>query len=419
MFAVRPSASPRRPSYRFTIMTIAMCTAILRTADGIDVAAAPVAVGEGDEVLVWFGTYTKGATPASEGIYVSRMKLKTGELSAPSVAGEAVNPSFLALHPTRPVLYAVAEIGGAESKPGGGIRSFDVNASNGSLTAIDEQSSGGAGPCHVSVDPSGRCVLAANYGGGSTICLRVGAKGGLEPVVDGVPGGFLQHDRTSRTGEGIDPNRQEGPHAHCSRPSPDGRFVLVPDLGLDRVFIHAVNPIAGTLAPYGSIELTAGSGPRHVAFDPSGERAYVINELALTVTGMDWDATRGELKAFQTISTLPADVTDRRGFSTAEVVVHPSGGFLYGSNRGHDSIAMYSIDRESGRLTFLGAESIRGRVPRNFAIDPTGRWLLAAGQDSGTVTVFAIDPSSGRLRFTDRSISVPRPVCILFGKTGG
>jgi 6-phosphogluconolactonase len=384
-----------------------------------------------EEVLVWFGTYTRGGgEPASEGIYVSRMNLGSGEVSPASVAGGAVNPSFLALHPTRPLLYAVAEIavpmpdapgarGAGGGRPGGGIRSFVVDFKTGRLTAIDEQPSGGAGPCHVAVDPSGRCAVAANYGGGSAICLRIGSDGGLQPVVEGPPGGFLQHDRSPRAGAGVNPRRQEGPHAHCARPSPDGRYLLVPDLGRDRVFVHALDALAGSLVPHGSVELANGAGPRHVAFDPAGRRAYVINELDLTVTAMWWDAERGALEAFQTVSTLPADVTDREGFSTAEVVVHPGGGFVYGSNRGHDSIAMYAVDRETGRLTFLGVEPIRGKVPRNFAIDPTGRWLLAAGQDSGTVTVFAIDPASGRLRFTGRSIEVPRPVCVLFGRPTG
>lgn len=380
-------------------------------------------------MLVWFGTYTKGGgEPASEGIYVSRMNLGSGEVSPASVAGRAVNPSFLALHPTRPLLYAVAEIAvpmpdapgvRGDGRLGGGIRSFSVDVETGRLTPIDERPSGGAGPCHVAVDPSGRCVVAANYGGGSAICLRIGPDGGLEPVAEGSAGGFLQHDRSPRSGAGVNPRRQEGPHAHCARPSPDGRYVLVPDLGRDRVFVHALDARTGSLAPHGSVELANGAGPRHVAFDPAGRRAYVINELELTVTAMRWEPDRGALEAFQTLSTLPADVTDREGFSTAEVVVHPGGRFVYGSNRGHDSIAMYAVDGETGRLAFLGVEPVRGKVPRNFAIDPSGRWLLAAGQDSGTVTVFAIDPSSGRLQFTGRSIEVPRPVCVLFGRSAG
>lgn len=392
----------------------------------------PASAAEGsNEVLVWFGTYTKGDDPpVSEGIYVSRMNLETGRVSPASLAAEAVNPSFLALHPTRPWAFAVAEIaapladapggrGGANGRSSGGVRSFSIDRSSGRLTAIDQQPSGGAGPCHVAVDPSGSCVVAANYGGGSAACFRIRGDGGLEPVAEGPAGGFLQHDRSPRTGPGLNPRRQEGPHAHCARPSPDGRFVLVPDLGMDRVFVHSLDPARGTLAPHGSIEVAAGSGPRHVAFDPKARHAYVINELALTITAMRWEAERGMLQALQTLSTLPEDVADREGFSTAEVVVHPGGGFVYGSNRGHDSIAMYSVERDTGRLTFLGVEPTRGKVPRNFAIDPTGRWLLAAGQNSGNVTVFAIDPSSGRLKFTGQSIEVPRPVCVLFDRTAG
>ena len=390
----------------------------LTVQSGLAVAAEPVAGGAdlAGSRFVWFGTYTRGKSEQglqSEGIYVSRFDDGTGELSKPVLAATVANPSFLARHPTRPLLYAVSEIADRSAASGrttGGITAFRIDRATGMLTKLNEQPSGGGGPCHVTVDPSGRCVLAANYGGGSTICLRIAEDGSLSPVAKGDPGGFIQHE-----GKSVNPARQEGPHAHCARPSPDGRFVLVPDLGIDRVLIHSLDASAGAIRPHGHGAVAAGAGPRHFAFHPDGRHGYVINELALTVTAFDWDAKQGTLREITTVSTLPSEVTDRKGMSTAEVVVHPTGRFLYGSNRGHDTIAVFKLDAESGTPEWIGMEPIRGKVPRAFSIDPSGRWLLAAGQNSDSVTVFAIDPETGRLAFTGRSTEVPRPVCVLFG----
>jgi 6-phosphogluconolactonase len=261
----------------------------------------------------------------------------------------------------------------------------------------------------VSVDPSGRAVLAANYGGGSSVCLGVDDDGRLRPAVSGTPGGFIQHE-----GKSVNAARQEGPHGHSIDPSPDGRFAVVCDLGIDKVLVHALDAARATIRPHGAATVAAGAGPRHFAFHPRGRHAYCINELDLTVTAFDFDPQTGSLKPMQTLSTLPPEVTDRSGFSTAEIAVHPGGRTVYASNRGHDSIASFRIDAPTGRLGFLGCEPIRGKTPRHFAIDPSGRHLLAAGQHSDTVTVFAIDPNSGRLRFTGQSIDVPSPVCVLF-----
>lgn len=365
--------------------------------------------------FVWFGTQTRGKTAQglqSEGIYVSRFDDGTGELSKPVLAAPVGNPSFLARHRTRPLLYAVSEIADRSAASGrttGGITAFRIDPATGMLTKLNEQPSGGGGPCHVSVDPSGRCILAANYGGGSTICLRIAEDGSLSPVAEGDPGGFIRHE-----GKSVDPARQTSPHAHCARPSPDGRFVLVPDLGIDRVLVHALDASAGTIRPHGHGAVAAGAGPRHFAFHPDGRHAYVINELALTITAFDWDPMQGSLRETATVSMLPADVADRKGMSAAELVVHPTGRFLYGSNRGHDTIVMFKLDAEPGKPEWIGAEPVRGRIPRAFSIDPAGRWLLAAGQNSDSVTTFAIDPETGRLAFTGRSIEVPRPVCVLF-----
>jgi 6-phosphogluconolactonase len=361
--------------------------------------------------FVWFGTYTGG--PAnSEGIYVSRFDAATGKLTAPVLAAAVKNPSFLALHPTLPVMYAVSEVAEADGKPTGAVLSLAIDEATGTLTSKNHQSSGGGGPCHVSVDRSGKVALAANYGGGSVICFGLTADGSLEPVVAGTPGGFIQHE-----GTGPNPQRQEKPHGHSIFPTTDGRFAVSCDLGADRVFVHALDVDKATLASHGFGRGTPGAGPRHFAFHPGGRYGYAVNELDLTVTAFAFDPQAGTLAPIQTLSTLPADVTDTKGFSTAEIVAHPSGKFLYASNRGHDSIAMYAVDQGTGRLTFLGAEPIRGKTPRNFVIDPTGKFLLAAGQNSHTVTVFAIDAETGRLSFTGQSLDVPSPVCIRFRST--
>lgn len=360
---------------------------------------------------VWFGTYTGG--PAnSEGIYVSRFDAATGKLTAPVLAAAVKNPSFLALHPTLPVMYAVSEVADSNGKPTGAVLSLAIDEATGTLAAKNHQSSGGGGPCHVSVDRTGKVALAANYGGGSVICLGLTADGSLEPVVAGTPGGFIQHE-----GTGPNPQRQEKPHGHSIYPTADSRFAVSCDLGADRVFVHALDVDKATLAPHGFGRGTPGAGPRHFAFHPGGRYGYAVNELDLTVTAFAFDPQAGTLAPIQTLSTLPADVTDTKGFSTAEIVTHPSGRFLYASNRGHDSIAMIAVDQATGRLTFLGAEPIRGKTPRNFVIDPTGKFLLAAGQNSHTVTVFAIDAETGRLSFTGQSLDVPSPVCIRFRPT--
>jgi len=367
-----------------------------------------LAADPGTTRLVYFGTYT-GVPPQGAGIYVARFNATDGTLSEPTLAAELRNPSYLALHPSKPFLYAVSEVADADGKPTGSVVALAIDPATGVLTQLNHQSSGGSGPCAVSVDPSGQAVLAANYGGGSAVCLGIEPDGKLRPALTGNPAGFIQH-----AGKSINTARQEGPHGHSIDPSPDGRFAVVCDLGVDKVFVHALDAGKGTIAPHTAATMAPGSGPRHFAFHPDRRHAYCINELDLTVTVFDFDARAGALEPVQTLSTIPAGITDRSGFSTAEIAVHPSGKFVYGSNRGHDSIAMYAVDPPTGRLTFLGAEPIRGKTPRNFAIDPSGKWLLAAGQDSHGVSLFAIDQASGKLSCTGRTVPVPAPVCISF-----
>jgi 6-phosphogluconolactonase len=347
---------------------------------------------------VYIGTYTRGA---SKGIYLAQLDTATGKLDTPVLAAEAKNPSFLAIHPNRRFLYAVGELGNFEGKPAGAVGAFAFEES-GKLRPLNQQSSGGAGPCHLVVDPSGRNVLVANYSGGSVACLPIRDDGSLGPATS-----FIQHE-----GSSVDPRRQKGPHAHSINLDAAGRFAFVPDLGLDKVLIYRLDAAAGKLAPNAPpfARLDPGAGPRHFAFHPNGRYAYVINEMASTVTAFSYDAARGALKPLQTVSTLPGGFEGNN--TTAEVVVHPSGRFLYGSNRGHDSIAVFSIDPATGKLAPLGHTSTRGRTPRNFNLDPTGTWLLAANQSTDNVAVFRVDARTGKLRPTGQSVTVGAPVCI-------
>lgn len=382
------------------------------------VACGVVSVTAADaaERFVWFGTYTRPRTTA-EGIYVACFDDETGAASEPVIAAEARSPSFLALHPRLPVLYAVSEIAGDAGTPAGGIVAFAIDERTGALARMNEQPSGGAGPCHVAVDSDGLVVLAANYGGGSVICLGLEADGRLKPVVTGTPGGFLEHAWDRAGAAGIDRRRQDKPHAHSVDVAPGGSFAMVCDLGLDRVLLHRLDRKRATLEPLpASATLPPGSGPRHLAMHPDGRRAWCVNELALSIGALSYSWRCGLFSKYKTFTMLPADATDRSGWSAAEIAVHPAGTFLYASLRGHDSIAMFRIVGDTSDLELLGVEPARVQTPRHFAIDPTGAFLLAAGQDSDTVAVFTIDGETGRLDFTGRSIAVPSPVCVAFAR---
>jgi len=377
------------------------------------VAVVPT-IAAAAEVPVWFGTYTNPTTK-SEGVYVARFDTASGALTTPVLAGPARNPSFLAFHPRLPMLYAVSEIAAADGAPGGAVEAFAIDETTGTISSRGAESTGGAGPCHVTVDPTGRVVLAANYGGGSVACLGLTNDGRLEPLVTtGGEGGFIQHGWDRRHEPGIDPKRQERPHAHSVDVAPGGRFVFVCDLGLDEVLVHALEAERASLVPHAAVKLATAAGPRHLAIHPDGVRGWCINELDLTVTGLEIDAGGAVIRLGPTAATIPADVADRAGFSCAEIAVHPNGRFLYASNRGHDSIAMFRIAGDTTGLELLGVEPTRAKTPRHFAIAPGGRYLLAAGQHSGTVTVFSIDEATGRLAFTGTSVDVPSPVCIAF-----
>ena len=372
--------------------------------------ARPLRAAEADappagKSRAYVGTYT---TNGSRGLYRLELDAASGALAIDGPAAEVENPSFLAAHPGGRFLYAVNEVGTHQGKPGGAVTAFAVDRVSGTLKKLNDRSSGGVGPCHLSVDHRGKNVLVANYGGGSVAVLPIAADGRL-----GEATAFVQHE-----GSGPDKGRQEGPHAHWIAPDAAGRFAVAADLGLDKLLVYRFDADRGTLAANDppSLQLAPGSGPRHVAFHPDGRHAYAINEMKSTVTALDYDPGRGTLAAIQTLPTLPADF--RGESSTAEIAVHPSGRFLYGSNRGHDSIAAYAIEAGSGRLTPLGNQSTLGKTPRNFAIDPSGAFLLAANQDSNTVVAFRIDPQTGRLASTGQSVKVPVPVCVTFLPAG-
>jgi len=349
------------------------------------------------DVTVFVGTYTNAQ---SKGIYSLQFDGASGKLSAPTLAAESESPSFLAMHPTGRYLYAANEHPSGPANAPGTVSAFAVDG--GKLKLINIVSSRGAGPCHVAVDRTGHWLFAANYTGGSIAAFPIQANGAL-----GEASSFFQHTLTS-----VEP-RQKGPHAHIVVLSPDNRFLLVADLGGDRVFVYRFDERSGKLTlndPPGGI-LAPGSGPRHIAFSRDGKLLYVLNELKDTVTTFRWDAGKGALESTETLSALPAGYTGPK--SGAEIAVHPSGKFLYTSNRGHDSIAMFAIAAD-GKLTASGHQPTRGKTPRNFAIDPTGKFLLAANQDSSTIAVFRIDEKSGKLAPVGDPVAVPTPVSILF-----
>jgi 6-phosphogluconolactonase len=384
---------------RLTAFSLVLLPAALALA--VFAASAAGEAANTTKYWVYIGTYTAGK---SKGIYRCEFDAATGKLSEPILAAEVANPSFLAIHPSNRYLYAVGELQKFEGKPSGAVTAFSIAPASGELKQLNQKPSGGGGPCHVVVDRLGKNVLVANYGGGSAAVLRIQDDGRL-----GERTGFSQH-----SGKGTDPTRQEGPHAHSINLDAGNRFAFVADLGLDRVMVYRFDADKGTLVKNEppSVEVAPKSGPRHFAFHPSGRYAYVINELAYTVTAMTYDADKGVLKTIQTISTLPEGY-DKPTW-TAEVQVHPSGKFLYGSNRGHNSIAIFTIDEKTGTLTAAGHQAEGINTPRNFGIDPTGKFMLVANQDGDSILVFRIDDRTGALQATGAKVEVGKPVCVKF-----
>lgn len=356
---------------------------------------------EPEKLWVYVGTYTGNN---SKGIYRYELDLATGKLTGKALAGETKSPSFLAIHPNHKFLYSVNE-GGTPATKKGAITAFAIDPKTGDLKMLNEKTSGGDGPCHLVVDAKGKNVLAANYGGGSMTDVPIKDDGSL-----GEPTAFIQH-----TGKGTDPSRQEGPHAHSINLDAANKFAFAADLGLDKVFVYKFDADKGTLTANTppSASVAAGAGPRHFAFHPNGKFAYVINEMALTVTPFAYDAEHGTLTPLKSVTTVPEGV-DRKGFSTAEVQVHPSGKFLYGSNRGHHSIAIFKIDEKTGELTPAGNVKKDIKTPRGFGIDPTGKYLIVGNQDGNSLTVFKIDQKTGELTEVGEPVEAPSPVCVKF-----
>jgi 6-phosphogluconolactonase len=390
----------RRPSLLFVFLSAAI------VAGGASAGAAPAAA-EAASFHVYFGTYTRGK---SKGIYHARLDGASGRLSPAALVAETPDPSFLAVHPDARHLYAIDEGSDPVKTPGRGVSGYRIDARTGALTRLNEGSAGAPGPCHLTVDATGRCVLVANYAGASIAALPLEPDGRLGP-----PATVVRH-----TGSSVNPARQQAPHPHVMVVAPDNRFALCADLGVDRVFSYRLEAAKAGLvaASPPSVVLPPGAGPRHLAFRPDGRFVYVINELDCTLAVFGYDAATGGLHQRQIVPTLPAGESVKRGYSTAEVVAHPGGRFLYGSNRGHNSIAVFAIDPGAGTLTALEHPSTGGRTPRHIAIDPTGRWLLAENQDSDTVVVFGIDPRTGRLTPTGQVLAVPVPVCAVFVREG-
>ena len=364
---------------------------------------APLTREKDRELVLYVGTYTSGK---SEGIYTYRMNVETGELKRIG-STKAVNPSFLTLNAgsgMRRYLYAVNEVENFAGKSSGAVSAFSIDSTTGNLNFLNQQASMGADPCHVIVDRTGKFAIVANYSGGSVSVFPIQRNGNLGPASD-----VVQHH-----GSSVNKERQEGPHAHCVILDRANRHAFASDLGLDKVMIYRFDARTGKLRPAKEpwVQLEPGAGPRHLTFHPSGKYFYVIKELNSTLTAYVYDPLRGTLRSMQTVSTLPADYSGAN--SCADVHLSPSGKFLYGSNRGHDSIVVFAVNENTGRLAYLEHASTGGKTPRNFAIDPTGRFLLAANQNSDTIVTLGIDQQTGRLKSTGHVAEVPAPVCLKF-----
>ncbi len=354
---------------------------------------------------VYVGTYTG---KNSKGIYRCEFDPATGQLSKATLVAETANPTFLTIHPSHKYLYAVGEIDNFDAKKSGAVNAYAIDPKTGDLKLLNQQSSGGSGPCYVTTDKAGKHVLVANYGGGSVAVLPIKEDGSL-----GAATAFVQHK-----GSSVDKSRQEGPHAHSINLDKANKYAIAADLGLDKLLVYKYDADKGTLTPNDppAMDTAPGAGPRHFAFHPDGKHAYACGEMDSTVMAMDYDADKGVLTKIQTLSTLPAP---HKGNSTAEVLVHPSGKFVYVSNRGHNTIAIFRVDESTGKLTAVGHEGKGFKIPRNFNIDPSGKWMIVAGQDSDNLCVFQIDPTSGELKPTDITVAVGAPVCVKFLPEGG
>jgi 6-phosphogluconolactonase len=354
--------------------------------------------------IVYLGTSTTDTSMGAKGIYQFTFNAETGAISSLSLAAKTDNPTFLAHHPSGKFLYAVNEVKAFQGQSGGGVSAFAVDVQSGALTLLNQQPVGGNSPCHLAIDATGRVLVTANYGDGSVSVFPILPDGKLGPRSD-----FHEH-----TGRGPNPDRQKGPHAHGITFSPDNRFVLVNDLGIDEILVYRLDVEKARLLPHqpASVRLAPGAGPRHFCFAPEGRHGYAINELDNTVTRFDWDAQKGVLTPRESVPTLPPDFKSYS--TTAELVLHPNGDFLYASNRGHDSIAVYRRDRATGSLSLIEHVFTGGSEPRSFALSPDGHWLIAANQRAQTLQLFRVDDQTGALTPHGEPVAAPSPICLLF-----
>jgi len=382
---------------RSALLLAALCAAALCVSDATALVKSLARIDE----LIYIGTNTGGK---SQGIYVFKLSMSTGQLTPLGLAAPSNSPAFLAVDPTHRYLYAVNEVGDYQGGKTGSVSAFVINHRTGKLTLLNTVDSGGAGPTHLVVDKSGKYVLVANYGAGSVALFPILSGGSL-----GKARLVLPH-----TGHSVDPGRQKEPHAHSIYVSPDNHFAVSADLGTDQIYVYRFDAAKGTLTPNNppTVAVAPGSGPRHFAFDPHGRFGYVIQEMASTITAFSYDAAHGRLTQIQDVSTLPPGYKSES--DCAEIFVHPFGKFLYGSNRGHDSIAVFAIDPVKGTLTPVETDSTQGKTPRSFGMDPTGHYLIAANQDSDSIVLFRIDGDTGHLTPVGTKLDVPSPTCVLF-----
>jgi 6-phosphogluconolactonase len=348
------------------------------------VFAAPVFIGTG-----------------ADGIYLTDFDAATGKLTEPKLAAEYKGPGWIEFHASKPVLYAVGSPKQEFPDKSGAVAAFKIGTDN-SLNFIGETSCGGKGPCHIALDSTGNTLAVANYGDGSTTTIRLAEDGSFGKIASTI------------IAPGSGPtDRQKGPHAHGVYFGKSNAFLYMPDLGVDKVLVYKHDSKTSEITASEPLGTKPGAGPRHLAFSADEKHAYVINELDNTILVASHDG-KGGLKEIQTIPTLPADFTGKS--STSEIEVHPSGKFVYGSNRGHDSIVVYARDADTGKLTLVQHAPCGGKTPRHFKIDPSGKWMLVGHQGSDTISALPLDPATGKLGEPGSTVSAPKPICLLFGK---
>jgi len=350
-----------------------------------------------NEAAVWIGM-SESKNGEREGIYRATLDMSTGALSAPRIAAEIGTPEFLAIVPDGKRLYAACRL--SDGKPG--VAAFQISDDKTSLKLLNTQPTGDGGACHLATDRRGRCLFTAQYGTGTVAVFPLDKNGHIKPR-----SALVKH-----FGSGPNESRQEGPHPHWVGTDQQNKYLFVPDLGTDKVVIYKMDLESGTIALRGDGGCPAGSGPRHFVFHPNGKFAYVVNELAISVTAFAYDAAAGTLTAIQTTDSLPEDLRELQS-SAAEICIRPDGKYLFASTRGHDSVSAFAVDSETGKLSFVEREPIRGAHPRSVEPDPSGNWMLAAGRDSNTISVFRVDAKTGGLVYNGKVVNSPAPICVV------